>query len=72
MVDLNDEDVPLAAFPFDTISYTVAVGDSLWSIAQKFYGSGAEWFGIYDRNADIIGPVPGDIQVGMVLAIPIR
>lgn len=32
------------------VTYTVVAGDTLWGIAQKFYGSGAQWRVIYDKN----------------------
>ena len=76
ILDPNDEttiledEVPLADLP--TIEYIVEKGDSLWSISQKFYGTGKEWFGIYDMNADVIGPIPGNLRVGMVLTIRLR
>lgn len=41
-----------AAAPSNT--YTIKAGDTLWSIAQKFYGDGSKWKLIYDANKDII------------------
>lgn len=35
-------------------TYTIKSGDTLWAIAQKFYGSGAKWQDIYNANKDII------------------
>lgn len=49
--------------------YTVQTGDSLWSIAQKFYGTGYKWTDIYQANAGQLGD-PNVIQVGQRLAIP--
>lgn len=34
--------------------YTVAQGDTLWGIARRFYGSGTEYAGIYERNKEKI------------------
>ena len=34
-------------------TYEVVKGDSLWKIAQNFYGSGAEWTVIYEANKDL-------------------
>jgi nucleoid-associated protein YgaU len=48
-------------------SYTVAAGDSLWSISEKVYGSGYNWVDIRDAN-NIENP--NDIKEGQVLAIP--
>ena len=33
-----------------TTSYTVKSGDTLWNIAKKYLGSGAQWKTIYDAN----------------------
>lgn len=35
-------------------TYTVVSGDTLWRIAQQFYGSGAEYENIYEANKEII------------------
>src|SRR5205823_2027100 len=53
-----------------TTTYTVRDGDSLWSIAQQFYGDGNQWNKIYDANKQVIGPDPNNIRAGMVLTIP--
>lgn len=37
-----------------TTTYTIKSGDTLWSIAQRFLGSGASWSTIYNQNKDII------------------
>lgn len=34
--------------------YTIKSGDTLWTIAEKVYGSGAKWHTIYKANKDII------------------
>ena len=49
--------------------YTVRKGDSLWKIAEKFYGKGEEWTKIFVANRDKISK-PGLIQEGQILAIP--
>ena len=53
-------------------TYTVQPGDSLSTIAQKFYGSGeiTFWRKIYEANKAVIGADPTHIEVGMVLVIP--
>jgi nucleoid-associated protein YgaU len=48
-------------------SYTVQVGDSLWSISEKVYGSGYNWVDIARAN-DLSNP--DDIHVGNKLATP--
>jgi LysM repeat protein len=52
-----------------TTSYTVKVGDSLWKIAESFYGKGALWTKIYNANKDIIKK-PDLIYEGQVFTIP--
>ena len=48
-------------------SYTVAAGDTLWSIAEKFYKSGYNWVDI--ANANKVSN-PGMISAGTKLVIP--
>lgn len=51
-------------------TYTVQVGDTLWGIAQEFYGNGALYTKIYDANKSAIGDDPNLIHPGLVLTIP--
>lgn len=51
-------------------TYTVVPGDSLWKIAQQFYGNGALWPQIYGANHDAVGPNPNLIHPGLQLTIP--
>lgn len=48
-------------------NHTVDEGETLWSIAEKFYNSGYNWVTIASENklSD-----PSDIKVGQVLALP--
>ncbi|AWH82154.1 TPA: LysM peptidoglycan-binding domain-containing protein [Clostridioides difficile] len=72
----NDEklssvkDVPLTK-GFDTKQKThkVGKGDSLWSLAKKYYGNGDLWKKIYDANKKLIKN-PDIIKDGWVLVIP--
>jgi LysM repeat protein len=50
-------------------SYTVQRGDTLASIARKFYKNSARWQKILEANSDIIGK-PGDLKPGQTLTIP--
>ena len=49
--------------------YTVQPGDTLWSIAQRFYGSGFGWEQIYHANESQISN-PNVIDPGQQLTIP--
>ena len=49
--------------------YTVAAGDTLRSIAQRFYGDENQWRRIFNANQDQISN-PDQISVGWVLTIP--
>jgi len=54
-------------------TYTVVRGDSLWSISERFYGTGYQWFKIRDANGGKVGTLPNGrplITPGQVLAIP--
>jgi len=53
--------------PFKT--YTVVYGDTLWSLAEKFYGSGSDYPKIFAANRDILEE-PDIILPGQVLKIP--
>ena len=62
--------------PGAPVHYTVEVGDSLWSIAERFYDDGSEWWAIAEAN---LGQTMDDgtrfvdpslIQPGWVLTFP--
>lgn len=51
-------------------TYTVRVGDSLWQIVERFYGSDATRVAeIFELNRDVL-PSAQALQVGMVLRLP--
>ncbi|MDE7243498.1 MAG: LysM peptidoglycan-binding domain-containing protein, partial [Oscillospiraceae bacterium] len=50
-------------------TYVVVKNDSLWKIAQSFYGTGAKWPVIYEANRDTVKNA-NQIQIGQILVIP--
>jgi len=50
-------------------SYTVRIGDTLSSIAQRFYGNPADWRWLYQVNRSVIHN-PNVIRPGEVLNVP--
>jgi hypothetical protein len=62
-----------------TDQYTVAVGDSLWSIAQVRLGNGHQWKRLwrYNNRADVVKrtgrgiPDPNLIYPGQILLLPV-
>jgi len=49
--------------------HTVAKGDTLMSIALKYYGNRSKWRDIYAANRNVMKN-EGDIRVGMELVLP--
>jgi nucleoid-associated protein YgaU len=50
----------------------VAEGDTLATIAEKFYGDSGQWRRIYDANRSAIGENPDAVRIGTTLRIPPR
>jgi len=50
-------------------TYTVAPGDTLSSIATKYYGDASKYQKIFEANKDIL-KTPDSLQVGQKLRIP--
>ena len=56
------------AGPKETTSYVISTGDTLWSIAEKYYGSGNYWTHIYEMNKEVITD-PNKIFVGQKISL---
>ena len=57
-------------YPFHGFAqYTVAPGDTLWAIAEQFYGDGAHHTRIFEANRDQLSN-PDLIFPGQVLRVP--
>jgi len=48
----------------------IAEGDTLATIADKFYGDPTLWRRIYDANTSAIGSNPDNVKIGTTLRIP--
>lgn len=51
-------------------TYTVKSGDTLWGIAKKMYGDGAQYMKIYNASKAVVGSNPNLIKPGQVLTVP--
>jgi nucleoid-associated protein YgaU len=51
-------------------TYVTVAGDTLWSIAERFYGDGSRWSEIYEANRKTIGDDPDKLGAGLTLTIP--
>lgn len=65
--DINDGAVTINEEE-DVNEYTVASGDTLWSISEKVYGTGFNWKAIADANNITDG---NDVKEGTKLTIPV-
>jgi nucleoid-associated protein YgaU len=54
----------------DPFHHSVVRGESLWRIAEFYYGDGSQWQRIYDANRATIGSNPNLIRPGQNLLIP--
>jgi collagen type I/II/III/V/XI/XXIV/XXVII alpha len=50
--------------------HTVASGDTLASIARRYYGNSKYWQRIYDANRNLIGSDPAALKIGQKLSLP--
>lgn len=55
--------------PHPAEQYTVKSGDTLWGIAQRFLGNGADWQELYTWNRATVGGNPNLIYPGETLTI---
>ncbi len=55
--------------PSGTRTHTVQRGDTLFNLAQRYYGSSSKWRAIYDANRDQL-PSQNSLRIRMVLKIP--
>lgn len=51
-------------------THTVASGETLSAIAERYLGSKGAWKRLYDANKDAIGSDPAKLKVGTKLVIP--
>jgi len=49
--------------------HTISKGDTLFSLAQRYYGNRSRWRDIYAANRDVMKS-EGDLRIGMELKIP--
>lgn len=50
--------------------YVIRVGDSLWKISQRTYGTGYSWTKIYESNRDVLGNNPSQLAIGTRIKLP--
>lgn len=53
-----------------SVVYTVKAGDDLWSLADQFYGDGAQWRKIAHANHTLLSGGPDELLIGWELTIP--
>jgi nucleoid-associated protein YgaU len=61
---------PAPAAEVEGESHTVGEGETLATIAERYYEDSAAWRKIYDANKDTIGDNPDSIKIGQTLKIP--
>ena len=49
--------------------HKIVKGDTLFSLAQKYYGNRSRWRDIYTANRDLMKS-EGDLRIGMEIKIP--
>ena len=75
-LELVSDSTPLLAAQIAKVTHTVVAGDTLWGIAETYYGNGEQWEAIYQANVGVLQPdgrALGDahwIYPGWTLIIP--
>jgi nucleoid-associated protein YgaU len=68
-VDKVDDQLTVPNAEPESQYYTVASGDNLWKIAEKYYGNGSKNDVIFEANKPMLKS-PDKIYPGQVLRIP--
>jgi len=67
--EVNFEGLSAPASEVKVEYYEIVAGDTLWSIAEKFYGNGNLYMKIFEANKEVIKD-PDKIYVGQKIRIP--
>ena len=51
-------------------TYVTEPGDTLWALAERYYGDGNLWTAIYEANRPLLGDNPNSLFAGKTLIIP--
>jgi nucleoid-associated protein YgaU len=66
----NDRPVRAKPTPSSGVRmHTVQRGDTLFNLAQRYYGSSSKWRDIFEANRDLL-PSQNSLRIGMELKIP--
>jgi LysM repeat protein len=55
-LELVSDSTPLPAAQIAKVTHTVVAGDTLWGIAETYYGNGEQWEAIYQANVGVLQP----------------
>ena len=69
---IDSKPIPTRQGTFRPIKHLVSLGDNLWDISFKYFGTGTRWPEIWEDNMDVIGDNPHLIFPGQVLTIKNR
>ncbi|MDG2291261.1 MAG: LysM peptidoglycan-binding domain-containing protein [Phycisphaerales bacterium] len=59
-----------APVPAGSQQHTVTDGDSLSTIADRYYGHEKHWTRVFEANRSMLGGDPDRLRIGMVLVVP--